>query len=107
MVDDKEIVAKVDPHGIFTGAVDGKVLLNSPTKLVKASVNFKNNNQTELATSRPYFIDTATHPDSALDMDVQPVQVIQPDQKAQLNFLVKSLKATVPYGYIWRLLWII
>ncbi len=104
MVDDKEIVAKVDPHGIFTGAVDGKVLLNSPTKLVKASVNFKNNNQTELATSRPYFIDTATHPDSALDMDVQPVQVIQPDQKSSVELSGKVIKS---YSTLWLYLAII
>ncbi|WP_336949045.1 AmpG family muropeptide MFS transporter [Acinetobacter junii] len=104
MVDDKEIVAKVDPHGIFTGTVDGKVLLNSPTKLVKASVNFKNNDQTELATSRPYFIDTATHPDSALDMDVQPVQVIQPDQKSSVELSGKVIKS---YSTLWLYLAII
>ncbi|WP_234856230.1 AmpG family muropeptide MFS transporter [Acinetobacter junii] len=104
MVDDKEIVAKVDPHGIFTGAVEGKVLLNSPTKLVKASVNFKNNNQTELATSRPYFIDTATHPESALDMDVQPVQVIQPDQKSSVELSGKVIKS---YSTLWLYLAII
>ncbi|HAK17066.1 MAG TPA: MFS transporter, partial [Acinetobacter junii] len=104
MVDDKEIVAKVDPHGIFTGAVDGKVLLSSPTKLVKASVNFKNNNQTELATSRPYFIDTATHPQSALDMDVQPVQVIQPDQKRSVELSGKVIKS---YSTLWLYLAII
>jgi PAT family beta-lactamase induction signal transducer AmpG len=104
MVDDKEIVAKVDPHGIFTGAVDGKVLLSSPTKLVKASVNFKNNNQTELVTSRPYFIDTATHPDSALNMDVQPVQVIQPDQKSSVELSGKVIKS---YSTLWLYLAII
>lgn len=104
MVDDKEIVAKIDSHGIFTGAVDGRVLLNSPTKLVKASVNFKNNNQTELATSRPYFIDTATHPDSALDMDVQPVQVIQPDQKNSVELSGKVIKS---YSTLWLYLAII
>ena len=67
-------------------------------------VNFKNNNQTELATSRPYFIDTATHPDSALDMDVQPVQVIQPDQKSSVELSGKVIES---YSTLWLYLAII
>ncbi|ENX06320.1 AmpG family muropeptide MFS transporter [Acinetobacter courvalinii] len=102
-LDGQEFVAKVDSSGLFTGAVDGKLLQASNSKTITALVNLKNNAGHELRATRQYRIDTAA-PTDALDIDIQPVAVIDPGQAGTVELSGKVIKS---YSSLWLYLAII
>lgn len=102
-LDGQEFVAKVDSNGLFTGAVDGKLLQASSSKTITALANLKNNAGHELLATRQYRIDTASHTD-ALDIDIQPVAVIDPAQAGTVELSGKVIKS---YSSLWLYLAII
>lgn len=102
-LDGQEFVAKVDSSGLFTGAVDGKLLQASSSKIITALANLKNNTGHELLATRQYRID-ATAPTDALDIDIQPVAVIDPGQAGTVELSGKVIKS---YSSLWLYLAII
>ncbi|MFV5263822.1 AmpG family muropeptide MFS transporter [Acinetobacter courvalinii] len=102
-LDGQEFVAKVDSSGLFTGAVDGKLLQASSSKTITALANLKNNTGHELLATRQYRID-ATAPTDALDIDIQPVAVIDPGQAGTVELSGKVIKS---YSSLWLYLAII
>lgn len=102
-LDGQEFVAKVDSSGLFTGAVDGKLLQASSSKTITAWANLKNNTGHELLATRQYCIDT-TAPTDALDIDIQPVAVIDPGQAGTVELSGKVIKS---YSSLWLYLAII
>ena len=102
-LDGQEFVAKVDSSGLFTGAVDGKLLQASSSKTITALANLKNNTGHELLATRQYRIDT-TAPTEALDIDIQPVAVIDPAQAGTVELSGKVIKS---YSSLWLYLAII
>ncbi|ENU94299.1 hypothetical protein F971_00198 [Acinetobacter vivianii] len=102
-LDGQEFVAKVDSNGLFTGAVDGKLLQASSSKTITALANLKNNAGHELLATRQYRIDTASHAE-ALDIDIQPVAVIDPGQAGTVELSGKVIKS---YSSLWLYLAII
>lgn len=102
-LDGQEFVAKVDSSGLFTGAVDGKLLQASNSKTITALANLKNNTGHELLATRQYRIDT-TAPTDALDIDIQPVAVIDPGQAGTVELSGKVIKS---YSSLWLYLAII
>jgi len=102
-LDGQEFVAKVDSNGLFTGAVDGKLLQASSSKTITALANLKNNAGHELLATRQYRIDTASHTE-ALDIDIQPVAVIDPGQAGTVELSGKVIKS---YSSLWLYLAII
>lgn len=102
-LDGQEFVAKVDSSGLFTGAVDGKLLQASSSKTITALANLKNNTGHELLATRQYRIDT-TAPTDALDIDIQPVAVIDPGQAGTVELSGKVIKS---YSSLWLYLAII
>ncbi|ENX37494.1 AmpG family muropeptide MFS transporter [Acinetobacter courvalinii] len=102
-LDGQEFVAKVDSNGLFTGAVDGKLLQASSSKTITALANLKNNTGHELLATRQYRIDT-TAPTEALDIDIQPVAVIDPGQAGTVELSGKVIKS---YSSLWLYLAII
>lgn len=102
-LDGQEFVAKVDSSGLFTGAVDGKLLQASNSKTITALANLKNNTGHELLATRQYRIDT-TAPTEALYIDIQPVAVIDPGQAGTVELSGKVIKS---YSSLWLYLAII
>ncbi|MEB3792333.1 AmpG family muropeptide MFS transporter [Acinetobacter sp. IK40] len=102
-LDGQEFVAKVDSSGLFTGAVDGKLLQASSSKTITALANLKNNTGHELLATRQYRIDT-TAPTDVLDIDIQPVAVIDPGQAGTVELSGKVIKS---YSSLWLYLAII
>lgn len=97
-LDGQEFVAKVDQSGLFNGVIDGKALQASSTKTITALVNLKNNNGNQLLATRRYQINTTAPANSALDIDIQPVAVISPDQQGSVELSGKVIKT---YSSLW------
>ncbi|MCU4337377.1 AmpG family muropeptide MFS transporter [Acinetobacter dispersus] len=103
-LDGQEFVAKVDQQGLFTGVIDGKILQASPTKTITAMANLKNNSTNQLLATRQYRVDTASHADAALNVDIQPIAVIDPAQQGTVELSGKVIKS---YSSLWLYLAII
>ncbi|WP_278397350.1 AmpG family muropeptide MFS transporter [Acinetobacter venetianus] len=97
-LDGQEFVAKVDQSGLFNGVIDGKALQASSTKTITALVNLKNNNGNQLLATRQYQINTTAPANSALDIDIQPVAVVSPDQQGSVELSGKVIKT---YSSLW------
>lgn len=97
-LDGQEFVAKVDKNAVFTGVIDGKLLQASPTKTITALANLKNNTEHTLLATRQYRIDTASHAEMALDVDIEPVAVIDPAQQGTVELTGKVIKS---YSSLW------
>lgn len=103
-LDGQEFVAKVDQQGLFTGVIDGKILQASPTKTITAMANLKSNSMNQLLATRQYHVDTASHADAALNVDIQPIAVIDPAQQGTVELSGKVIKS---YSSLWLYLAII
>ncbi|KXZ62576.1 AmpG family muropeptide MFS transporter [Acinetobacter venetianus] len=97
-LDGQEFVAKVDQSGLFNGVIDGKALQASSTRTITALANLKNNNGNQLLATRQYQINTTAPANSALDIDIQPVAVISPDQQGSVELSGKVIKT---YSSLW------
>ncbi|WP_019384845.1 AmpG family muropeptide MFS transporter [Acinetobacter venetianus] len=97
-LDGQEFVAKVDQSGLFNGVIDGKVLQASSTKTITALANLKNNNDNQLLATRQYQVSTTAPANATLDIDIQPVAVISPDQQGSVELSGKVIKT---YSSLW------
>lgn len=97
-LDGQEFVAKVDQSGLFNGVIDGKALQASSTRTITALANLKNNNGNQLLATRQYQINTTAQANSALDIDIQPVAVVSPDQQGSVELSGKVIKT---YSSLW------
>ncbi|MFG0587015.1 AmpG family muropeptide MFS transporter [Acinetobacter sp. YQ_14] len=97
-LDGQEFVAKVDQSGLFNGVIDGKALQVSSTRTITALANLTNNNGNQLLATRQYQINTTAPANSALDIDIQPVAVISPDQQGSVELSGKVIKT---YSSLW------
>ncbi|KXO85657.1 transporter [Acinetobacter venetianus] len=97
-LDGQEFVAKVDQSGLFNGVIDGKALQASSTRTITALANLTNNNGNQLLATRQYHINTTAPANSALDIDIQPVAVISPDQQGSVELSGKVIKT---YSSLW------
>ncbi|MEC8567509.1 MAG: MFS transporter, partial [Pseudomonadota bacterium] len=97
-LDGQEFVAKVDQSGLFNGVIDGTALQASSTRTITALANLKNNNGNQLLATRQYQINTTAPANSALDIDIQPVAVISPDQQGSVELSGKVIKT---YSSLW------
>ncbi|KXZ66742.1 muropeptide transporter [Acinetobacter venetianus] len=97
-LDGQEFVAKVDQSGLFNGVIDGKALQASSTKTITALANLKNNNDNQLLATRQYQVSTTAQANSALDIDIQPVGVVSPDQQVSVELSGKVIKT---YSSLW------
>ncbi|ENV08062.1 hypothetical protein F966_03924 [Acinetobacter higginsii] len=97
-LDGQEFVAKVDQNGLFTGVIDGKILQASPTKTITALANLTNNTGSELLASRQYRVDTASHAETDLNVDIQPITVVDPAQSGMVELSGKVIKS---YSSLW------
>lgn len=96
-LDGQEFTAKIDQKGLFTGAIDGKLLQASPTKTVQAMANLKSHTGKEVLAMRQYGINPAAHAD-VLDIDIQPVAVLDPAQSGTVELSGKVIKS---YSSLW------
>ncbi|ENX12501.1 hypothetical protein F895_02875 [Acinetobacter sp. CIP 64.2] len=96
-LDGQEFTAKIDQKGLFTGAIDGKLLHASPTKTVQAMANLKSHTGKEVLAMRQYRINSAAHAD-VLDIDIQPVAVLDPAQSGTVELSGKVIKS---YSSLW------
>ncbi|MHA3981587.1 AmpG family muropeptide MFS transporter [Acinetobacter venetianus] len=97
-LDGQEFVAKVDQSGLFNGVIDGKALQASSTKTITALANLKNNNDNQLLATRQYQVSTTAPANATLDIDIQPVAVISPDQQGSVELSGKVIKT---YSSLW------
>ncbi|MBK5646515.1 MAG: MFS transporter, partial [Acinetobacter sp.] len=97
-LDGQEFVAKVDQNGLFTGVIDGKILQASPTKTITALANLNNNTSNELLATRQYHVDTASHAETDLNVDIQPIAVVDPAQSGMVELSGKVIKN---YSSLW------
>lgn len=97
-LDGQEFVAKVDQNGLFNGVIDGKALQASSTKTITALANLKNNNDNQLLATRQYQVSTTAPANATLDIDIQPVAVISPDQLGSVELSGKVIKT---YSSLW------
>ncbi|MFK4049803.1 AmpG family muropeptide MFS transporter [Acinetobacter venetianus] len=97
-LDGQEFVAKVDQSGLFNGVIDGKALQASSTRTITALANLKNNNGNQLLATRQYQINTTAQANSALNIDIQPVAVVSPDQQGSVELSGKVIKT---YSSLW------
>ena len=97
-LDGQEFVAKVDQSGLFTGVIDGKILQASPTKTITALANLTNNTGSELLATRQYRVDTASHAETDLNVDIQPITVVDPVQSGMVELSGKVIKS---YSSLW------
>ncbi|MEN5173975.1 MFS transporter [Acinetobacter higginsii] len=97
-LDGQEFVAKVDQSGLFTGVIDGKILQASPTKIITALANLTNNTGSELLATRQYRVDTASHAETDLNVDIQPITVVDPVQSGMVELSGKVIKS---YSSLW------
>lgn len=97
-LDGQEFVAKVDQNGLFTGVIDGKILQASPTKTITALANLTTNTGSELLATRQYRVDMASHADTDLNVDIQPIAVVNPAQSGMVELSGKVIKS---YSSLW------
>ncbi|MEI0548631.1 hypothetical protein R1N68_28860, partial [Klebsiella sp. 72742] len=83
---------------LFNGVIDGKALQVSSTRTITALANLTNNNGNQLLATRQYQINTTAPANSALDIDIQPVAVISPDQQGSVELSGKVIKT---YSSLW------
>ena len=61
-------------------------------------VNFKNNSTSQLFATRSYRINTASHVETTLDVDIQPIAVVDPSQSGTIEISGKVIKG---YSSLW------
>ncbi len=88
--------AKVDAQGIFTAAIAGQLLADSPSKQLQ--VVLWNGQQTIQQHSQTYQVDLSTHEANALDVDIQPLPIVQSSSNNMVEIQGKVIK---PYSTAW------
>ncbi len=99
-LDGQEYAGKLEGDDQFTAVIDAKKMLQSPSKNLVAKANFTGAHEAVLA-SKSY--ETTQHK-STLDVDIQPIKVLQNTPSDTVEIKGKVIK---PYSKIWLYLAII
>lgn len=94
LLDGQKYPAKLDDKGLFSAAVDGAILSKSVSKHLIAQLNFNQTSIPPVQAEQRYTLSSAALP---LDVDLQPLSVVQPDQ-ATTEIKGKVIK---PYSQLW------
>lgn len=94
-LDGETFDAKLDKDGMFSTAIDAKKLLKSSSKNITAAL--VENDKTSLEVQHKYAVDTST-PKNTLDVDVQPIPVIDTSSNESVEISGKVIK---PYSSGW------
>lgn len=95
-LDGQTFDAKLDAQGIFTAAISGQLLADSPSKQLQ--VVLWNGQQTIEQQSQTYQVDLSTHEANALDVDIQPLPIVQSSSNNMVEIQGKVIK---PYSTAW------
>ena len=95
-LDGQNFDAKLDAQGIFTAAIAGQLLADSPSKQLQAVL--LNRQQTVQQHSQTYQVDLNTHEGNALDVDIQPLPVVNTASTETVEIQGKVIK---PYSSLW------
>ena len=95
-LDGQNFDAKLDAQGIFTAAIAGQLLADSPSKQLQAVL--LNRQQTVQQHSQTYQVDLNTHEGNALDVDIQPLPIVQSSSNNMVEIQGKVIK---PYSTAW------
>lgn len=95
-LDGQSFDAKLDAQGIFTAAIAGQLLADSPSKQLQ--VVLLNGQQTIQQHSQTYQVDLSTHEANPLDVDIQPLPIVQSSSNNMVEIQGKVIK---PYSTAW------
>ena len=95
-LDGQSFDAKLDAQGIFTAAIAGQLLADSPSKQLQ--VVLWNGQQTIQQQSQTYQVDLSTHEANPLDVDIQPLPIVQSSSNNMVEIQGKVIK---PYSTAW------
>ncbi|OFE44440.1 AmpG family muropeptide MFS transporter [Acinetobacter towneri] len=95
-LDGQSFDAKLDAQGIFTAAIAGQLLADSPSKQLQ--VVLWNGQQIIQQQSQTYQVDLSTHEANALDVDIQPLPIVQSSSNNMVEIQGKVIK---PYSTAW------
>lgn len=95
-LDGQNFDAKLDAQGIFTAAIAGQLLADSPSKQLQAVL--LNGQKTTQQHSQTYQVDLNTHEANALDVDIQPLPIVQSSSNNMVEIQGKVIK---PYSTAW------
>lgn len=95
-LDGQSFDTKLDAQGIFTAAIAGQLLADSPNKQLQ--VVLLNGQQTIQQHSQTYQVDLSTHEANALDVDIQPLPIVQSSSDNMVEIQGKVIK---PYSTAW------
>lgn len=95
-LDGQSFDAKLDAQGIFTAAIAGQLLADSPSKQLQ--VVLWNGQQTIQQHSQTYQVDLSTHEANPLDVDIQPLLIVQSSSNNMVEIQGKVIK---PYSTAW------
>lgn len=95
-LDGQSFDAKLDAQGIFTAAIAGQLLADSPSKQLQ--VVLWNGQQIIQQHSQTYQVDLSTHEANALDVDIQPLPIVQSSSNNMVEIQGKVIK---PYSTAW------
>ncbi len=95
-LDGQSFDAKLDAQGIFTAAIAGQLLADSPSKQLQ--VVLWNGQQTIQQHSQTYQVDLSTHEANPLDVDIQPLPIVQSSSNNMVEIQGKVIK---PYSTAW------
>ena len=95
-LDNEVIPAKIDEQGVFSAAIAAEKLQQAPTHLLSAVL--MNHDQVQQQTTHVYQVDNqlATHQD--LDVDIQPLAVIDPQAQSTVEVTGKVIQT---YSKTW------
>ena len=95
-LDGQNFDAKLDAQGIFTAAIAGQLLADSPSKQLQAVL--LNGQKTTQQHSQTYQVDLNSHEANALDVDIQPLPIVQSSSNNMVEIQGKVIK---PYSTAW------
>ncbi|GJC30202.1 MFS transporter [Acinetobacter sp. KAM398] len=95
-LDGQSFDAKLDAQGIFTAAIAGQLLADSPSKQLQ--VVLWNGQQIIQQHSQTYQVDLSTHEANPLDVDIQPLPIVQSSSNNMVEIQGKVIK---PYSTAW------
>lgn len=97
-LDGQEFIAKVDQHGLFSGVISGQILQSSTSKTITAIANLKNSGEQSFVATRQYYVESVTPVATTLDVDIQPIAPISPDEQGNTELSGKVIKQ---YSSLW------
>ncbi|MFV8194108.1 AmpG family muropeptide MFS transporter [Acinetobacter soli] len=95
-LDGKPYPAKLDKTGAFSAVVETKMLTGSSTKQLQATVT--DGSRTLVNTSLAYHVAQGVEANNELDISVEPVALVNPNDQSNIELKGKVIK---PYSSLW------